>query len=527
MQAHRRHRVAYALALIGLALLLLLLITRPLEGQGVRDTIAETRGTVMGFVYDSLERRPLAGARALLVGTDHQGQTDTEGHFWLTAVSPGQYSLRVHHPAAGVYGLTPIDRALTVRAGGTVIVDLAFPSLSTVLSRICPDTGEGQDRVHPDEPSIILGFVREEGSGEPVPGARVWIGYSDFWGDENDRWTAVNKAWNQVAIESDETGAYLACGMPGNWRVIAQAEADGAASDTVWRRTPPGDLLRLDLEISPTREGPGALGLDRRAAFGEAPDPAADAEPRTATLLGTVKSIETGDPVSAAHVRLVGTDIEQVTGRDGTFVMEDLGLERYRIATEHQGMVSDTAIVDLRGGGVSLAVLTLETRPIELPTLEVEVEGTYRNPRIAGFHQRMKRGLGDFITREDLELGDVVSNFRRIPNVRVDQCSYGVGVRVGDCWDVRIARGIFTLREDPPCRPLVYIDGHLLSGQLQDMSGEFPGENPFSQLQRYPRHRIEGIEVYHNPASAPGQYRMLGDACGIVLVWTSRGPGGG
>ncbi|MFQ5680430.1 MAG: hypothetical protein ACE5HP_13350 [Gemmatimonadota bacterium] len=44
--------------------------------------------------------------------------------------------------------------------------------------------------------------------------------------------------------------------------------------------------------------------------------------------------------------------------------------------------------------------------------------------------------------------------------------------------------------------------------------------NPFNVIQAYPRDFLEGIEVYRNPAMAPAQYRTVGDACGIVLVWT-------
>jgi hypothetical protein len=514
MQAHRRHRVAYALALIGLVLLLLLLITRPLEGQW---------GTVSGAVYDSLESRPLADARALLAGTDYEGRTDAEGRFRLEFVPPGEYTLRLEHPAAGLYGLTPIDRRVTIRAGGTVIVDLAFPSLDTVLSRLCPDAEAGRDLVHPDEPSTVLGFVHHAGSGEPVSGARVWISYSDHWGQGSDRWTPGNEAWTQIAVETDEVGAYLACGMPGNWRVIAQAEAVGAASDTVWRHTPAGEPLRLDLALSSSNEGPGVWGLDRRAAFGDVLDPIVDAESRTATLLGTVKSAETGEPVKAARVRVVGTDIDGVTQGDGTFVIEGLAVGRYRVVTEHLGMASDTAMVDLRGGAVSLAVLTLETRPIELPSLDVEIERTYRNPRIAGFHQRMRRGIGEFITAEDLEYTDVIGNFRRLPNVSVGQCvNPKTGLRVVGCWDLSIARG-YSLRMEG-CPPLIYLNGQLISAPDSEKFERevvgVQGNDAFTFLQSYPRHSIEGIEVYRNPAGAPGQYRMLGDACGIVLVWT-------
>lgn len=478
-------------------------------------------GTVLGSVRDSLGSRPLTGVRAMLAGTDYRATTDMEGHFRLDFVPPGNYMLSVEHPEAELYALPAIERPVTVRTDRTVIVDVAFPSRETVLSRVCPDPEAGTDFVHPEEPSIVLGFVREAGTGEPVPGARVWISYSDYWAREAEARARIDEAWTQTGHETDSSGAYWACGLPGNWDVIAQAETPKTASDTVWRRTPAGDVLRLDFELSPEREGPGVFGLDRRAAIGDVLDPRADGE-QSATLLGTVKSADTKEPVGSAHIRLLGTGVEGITRGDGTFLMEDLPLGRYRVITAHLGMVSDTAWVDLRGGAVSLATLSMETRPIELPTLDVEIERTFRNPRIADFYERMRRGMGEFITAEDLELTDVVGNFRRIPGARLRECVSRLGLQVSGCWDVVITRGYVAPGTD--CPPLIYMNGAPLSapvGEAEERRRDIAGNNPFTFLQGYPRHLIEGIEVYRNPAGAPGQFRRKGDACGIVLVWTA------
>jgi hypothetical protein len=226
---------------------------------------------------------------------------------------------------------------------------------------------------------------------------------------------------------------------------------------------------------------------------------------------------------------VVGTDIERVTQGDGTFVIEGLAVGRYRVVTEHLGLASDTAMVDLRRGTVSLAVLTLETRPIALPSLDVEIERTYRNPRIAGFYQRMRRGLGEFITKDDLEYRDVIGNFRRIPSVSINPCVHPrTGLQMLDCWDIKMTRGAAisgALIGRSGCPPLIYLDGHLLSSAVQeqlrrDDKQVWSDGNAFSRLQTYPRDMIEGIEVYRNPAAAPAQYRTLGASCGVILVWT-------
>lgn len=145
----------------------------------------------------------------------------------------------------------------------------------------------------------------------------------------------------------------------------------------------------------------------------------------------------------------------------------------------------------------------------------------------------MERGLGDFITRTDLEARDVIHNIRRLPNVQVQQClNPTTRLRMSDCWDIKIARGVMgnVLTGGGRCPPLIYVDGHLLprSDMGDDARGSASGAdggrvfgtNGFTLLQNLPRDALEGIEVYRSPAGAPAQYRTIGDACGIILVWT-------
>ena len=451
------------------------------------------RGTLTGRITDGIQDGPLADAQVYLAGTGHVTNTDAAGRFQFDLVPAGRYRLRYRHPDPRLERLEAPVHEIEVEGGEPTSVWLDLTP-EWAAAQLCADEaqdGEGGASVG----AALLGSVREAGTGDPVPQAMVWLRAG---ADSAPR-----------AVQADITGTFLLCGIGSTGEMALQAAAEDRLSDTVFVNIPPSGLVLQDLEVSSSTL--------EEATASETADAVA--------LRGTVRSAETGDPVAGALVRLLGGDFERVTGEDGAFRMLGIPRGRYRMVTEHLGMASDTADIDLTEGSVQLALLTLDTRPVPLPTLEVEIDRTYASPRIAGFYQRMERGLGEFITRGDLEFRDVISNFRRIPNVRVDQCSHGVGVRVSDCWDIEIARGVFAnvFSGGQRCRPLVYIDGHLLSGQLQDMSGEFPGENPFSLLQRYPRDRIEGIEVYRSPAAAPGRYRMLGDACGIILAWTRTG----
>jgi protocatechuate 3,4-dioxygenase beta subunit len=467
-------------------------VTRLELADGSAITLGE-RGTLSGLITDDIGGGPLADAAVYLAGTGHVTATDAAGRFQFDLVPAGRYKLRYRHPDPRLEGLEGPMHEVEAKGGEPTSVWLDFPSEWAAEQLCATESRDAESGARGG--AALLGRIREAGTRQPVPEAIVWL--------------KAGAASEPRAVQADSTGAFLVCGAGPAGTLALQAAAEDQLSDTVSVTLPESGLVVQDLEVS-------ALALAD----------AADSETADAvSLRGVVRSAETGDPVTGARVRLLGADTERVTGEDGAFLMLGIPRGRYRLVTEHLGMASDTADVDLTEGSVQLALLTLDTRPVPLPALEVEIERTFANPRIEGFYQRMERGIGEFITKEDLELRDVISNFRRLPNVEIAQCTYGGGValRVPDCWDIQLARAAaISSFVGGPCRPLIYIDGHLLFSQLQDLSGEYPGENPFSRLQKYPRGRIEGIEVYRSPAGAPAQYRMLGDACGIVLVWTGR-----
>jgi hypothetical protein len=327
----------------------------------------------------------------------------------------------------------------------------------------------------------LIGEIRDAITGQPASEAIVWVRPA---GGEFE------------AIPTGAGGVYLLCGLPAATEFQVQASAATRLSPLLIVTLPEQGLAVQDLEVSAEML---ARAREERTGLG-------------ARLQGVVRSAETGEPLAGARVSLIELGAEQLTGPDGAFFMEGVPLGRYRVVTEYLGMASDTVYVSLLGDVANLALFTLETQPIEVPTLNVEVERTYASPRIQSFYERVDRGLGDFITREEMWVGDIVSNIRRIPGVRVGQCVMPGGLRDTGCYAITIARG-YGLGGNS-CPPHIYLDGHLVGGG---------GAGAFSRLQSLPRDRIEGIEVHRNPATAPGRYRMVGDACGIILVWTRTG----
>jgi len=491
-------------------------------------------GTIVGRAFGGPDAVPVAEATVRLAGTERTVRTDSAGRFQIDFVPPGRYTAVLEHPDNRLLGV-PIDERDLIVAGEQVARVQLELSPARLVQRLCPppveeagDGGEGEGEAAgtggtgaPAASELaLLGRVTDGATGEPLENALVWV--RSVAGGE------------PAAVEADQDGSFLVCGLdPAG--LIAQATSQGMLGrpDTV--PLPESGLVIRDLVVAP---------ITVAEVTGEAT--------KGATLRGVVRSAESGEPVSGARVRVLGSDMERITGDDGAFVMVGVPMGRQRVLTEYLGAASDTALVDLTEGTVSLALLTLQTRPVPLPELHVEIERTVGNHRLAGYYERLERKMGDFITREDLEARDLVANMRLIQGVRVQQCmrrpssitagalgpsrpneqggqintAMGSRMRISNCWEIEIGRR-FTANVDDQCQPLTFLNGQPIGGLTDPLMAGFTGENPFSVIERIPRDMIEGIEVHRNAATAPAQYQGYGAGCGVILVWTRARPQAG
>jgi hypothetical protein len=454
-------------------------------------------GTLSGSVTDGADA-PLPEAEVYLVGTDMATRADQAGRFRLDLVPPGRYAIGVRHPDPRLADVPDPQLTVDVFAEDLTSVTLEY-SPAWAAAQLCPAEVEADP-----SKSVLLGRVLDGASGEPVVGAVVWL--------------RPGEGSDARAFRSDTRGAFLVCGVDPTLALELQASGPDKLSEPVTQEIPAGALVMRDLEVTAS-----ALAESRSTA-----DP-------DVTLRGVVRSAEDDRPLAGARVRILGAGIEQMTGDEGTFLMQGVPQGRHQVVTEYLGMASDTAEVDLTAGSVTLALFTMETRPVELPALDVEIERTFTNLQLAGFYTRRNRGLGEFISSEDLQFGDVITAFRKIPGVRLRNCPYTstggeqfrsdsvptVLLTQSDCWEIDLQRGIGGPRS-LTCPPVVYLDGNPISSSIEGMP-EIPGENPFNRIASLPRHMIEGIEVHRNAATAPAMYRGFGSRCGVILVWTKRG----
>lgn len=157
---------------------------------------------------------------------------------------------------------------------------------------------------------------------------------------------------------------------------------------------------------------------------------------------------------------------------------------------------SDTVPVGVELPAEEPVLLRIAPDAVPLPALDVTVER--RAPvdgRLAGFHRRLRRGHGHFVTREQIERRNpsrLSHMFRQLPGLTVVRQEFG-GTIVSD---------------RPDCGLEFFVDG--VRSSFLRMDALRPGD-------------VAGIEVYHGTSRVPPRF-VRRDYCGAVVVWT-RDPG--
>ena len=219
-------------------------------------------------------------------------------------------------------------------------------------------------------------------------------------------------------------------------------------------------------------------------------------------LVGRVES-ERGEPL--LEVSIEGAAQRTRTDATGHFQLRASRRDTLTVFLRHVGyepMAVTLRAEHLRGDTV---VLRMDRTAQALEA--VRIRGTdLRSPLgLGGFDERRARGIGTFVTREEIErrqtnrLSDVLRGRRGVTLVRT--ASGGYGVRFG------LASG-----RQRRCIPDLWIDGQRARGM---------------ELDDIPASTVEGIELYASIATVPFQFSTSGagtERCGTIVVW-SRPPG--
>ena len=219
-------------------------------------------------------------------------------------------------------------------------------------------------------------------------------------------------------------------------------------------------------------------------------------------VVGLVVDRESGEPLEGVAIT-VRTTVDDpnppavpgpvLTDDSGRFMIRGLVDGRYSIAVERIGYQDVASSLVYRSDlGVRIDVEMVQ-EAVELEPLLVVAQGGSHYLENAGFYDRTRRGIGRFVTRDEIlarnlfQMSDV---FTGMAGVRVTR-----GGRPG-------SEGVVLLRGG--CMADVYVDGLRL---LPPVSVD----NLVQPLD------VEAVEVYSGP-EIPAAYRTT--SCGAVLIWT-------
>lgn len=220
---------------------------------------------------------------------------------------------------------------------------------------------------------------------------------------------------------------------------------------------------------------------------------------KTGRALGTVTDRSDDTPVRGADVTLAppGTNAPLVSAQTdsaGFFMLDPVPPGTYTLVIGRIGYRQITHVVTLEKGSDLEVTAALVPEALALDPVVVTIHRKV-SWEMQGFESRRVKGIGTFITRQQIEErhpSQVTDIFRTVPGVRVRPVN-------------ATGRSMLTMRGG--CQPQVIIDG------LPVASGYVSPDLTFR-----PRD-IEAIEVY-DAATSPPQFGRT--ACGTIVFWTRR-----
>lgn len=243
----------------------------------------------------------------------------------------------------------------------------------------------------------------------------------------------------------------------------------------------------------------------------------AEAQRRGSALLkGVVLTDVGGAPVIGAEVAIPALSLTTVTDSSGGYSLARVPSGSHEVQVRRLGYTLMAHTVQFAEAQTVLRTFYLN-RPQTLDTVVV----TDTRPAIVSFEEHRRRGLGDFITREQLakqegrRMHEVLA---QLPAVEIQHTSGGTFVsntRRETAISRNLPGGKVGVPEKSYCYPVVYLDGVLVyRGRLD--------EPPFN-INSISVAGTEAIEYYASSALAPMRYSPPHVTCGILVVHTRRG----
>jgi len=477
--------------------------------------------TVFGTVFDSTSGTHLAGVFVTVVGSDFRTHTDSAGRFELGVPLDGEYTLSLNHPRLDSVATPDQLENVKLARGSSTEVTFAIPHVRSNLRRHCGSS------VLSRENGVIFGVVRASGSGAPTNGAKVSASWQSI--DLSSRVGVVRNFHEE--INTDDSGFYAICDVPAGRRIALMAEKDGTTSREASLIFPKrlGGTLSIGWERrpgEPYEQGYPALENVWKVDL-TVGDPHQEAVGTYSSVLhGLVTDFTSGEPLAGVSV-VVNDSQRTVSDADGTYQVVDVVWQQHGNQIEFLRLGYAPAVLEVQANSPTDGELLLNA---SLARSAIQLEGvTVEGERIVGlgdFARRSRSGMGDYITREDIEKRNppiVTELLRTVPGLMVTPSDAGNYVTVH--------RRADPLTGSSRCRPAIILDGIRLStvtrqkmtfGTLDAGEGDIFQGRDIGIDDLVDPNDVVGIEVYKGPSTVPVELSMVNTDCGVIVIWTRR-----
>lgn len=441
--------------------------------------------TVTGVVLDSASGNPAVEARLALRGAGVSAFTDARGAFTMPGVLPGSYTLELR--TASLDSVGAVNALAYTVTDSVAPIRIRVPNATQLATSMC---GSSLTSLSPMSQGIVFGAVTMLGSDAPASRASVVAEWTEG-ADDDFRWKEV---------KADDNGRFRLCGVPIGKALVLRAMIDsGSAEPALVTMARDRKFARTEMEIDP-------------------------AEPGTGVFAGIVVRDTANNPIEGAEIVINRTGKSMLTGRRGAFRLREVPVGEHEVMVRKLGFGPMTT-------KVTFAPNKTVTRRIVLAPVQVLNEVNIsaermRDPMLKLFEENRRMGIGQFLTRDDLERMRALplsSALRELTTVRL-------ATQSGKAW-IASARGCLTKQPRPQfegrqpmvpilmegnvcCFPSVYLDRMRLYG------GEENGFTP--NLSTYNPDQIEAVEFYPGLSTVPAEYAQINQRCGVLVLHTRR-----
>ena len=332
-------------------------------------------GSVVGSVYDSIGGAPLADAAIFLWDTPYRAVSDGNGRYRIEGVPPGDYTLLFFHTRLAEVGVSPGPRSLSVSAGDRVEIDLATPSMATIVTSQCPieDRRRGS--------GAVAGQIMDGDSRVTLGGSHVTLSWN----------VPDSPVPETIDLRAGTDGWYRSCDVPADVPVLLSADFIGRQG----RRR----------EITVAENGFTEAGVYLFAL-------------RPTRISGRLEDATSGEPVEGAQAWLRGTNLRTLSDEAGSFILEEVPPGTYMLMVDHVAYGTKMDTLEVPSGQRLLVEMKLDTRPIAIAPITVTTEARPVRSRRAWGGIVITRQQIDKVRMRSRDATDVIRSLH-IPGVLV------------------------------------------------------------------------------------------------------------